>query len=139
MSRVWTAAGCLAVAGCAPRSQYHDYSTPERAARSFIEAGRVGDDASARQSVARAEQDGDLHIDYGDIGEYSLTLERLIHGQHAVVILRTGDIRSPVACVSEEGQWKVTIEGTLACMQEASPKPKEPTGYSAASAPPTPR
>lgn len=119
MSRFIIAACCLALAACGPRSQFHDYSTPERAARSFIEAGRVGDTQSARQSVAAAERNGDLHIDYGDIGDYSLTLDRLITDERAVVILKTGPVSSPVACVSEDGQWKVTIRGTLKCMQDA--------------------
>ena len=139
MSRANIAACCLALAACGPKSQYHDYSTPERAARSFIEAGRVGDTASARQSVVKAERSGDLHIDYGDIGDYSLTLERLIHDEQAVVILKTGSVSSPVACLAEDGEWKVTIRGTLKCMRDALTSSPSTDEGSTANEPSAPR
>lgn len=138
MSRSIITACCLALAACGPRSQFHDYSTPERAARSFIEAGRVGDTASVRESVTASERDGELHIDYGDIGDYSLTLDSLIDDERAVVILQTGTVSSPVACVSEGGQWKVTIRGTLKCMQNALTGTKDEP-VSAAREPSAPR
>lgn len=139
MSRLSLTACCLALAACGPRSEYHDYSTPERAARSFIEAGRVGDTYSARQAIARGERDGDLHIDYGGIGDYSLTLERLIHGEEAVVILTTGNVRSPIACVAEGKEWKVTIEGTMEWLQSGRLDVTNLDAAASASAPPSPR
>jgi len=119
MNRSIIAACGLLLAACGPKSTFHDYSTPERATRSFLEAGRVGDSASVRESVVAAERDADLHIDYGDLGDYSLMLDSLIDGESAVVILKTGPVRSPVVCLAERGEWKVTIRGTLKCMQDA--------------------
>ena len=109
---------CLLLAACAPKSHCHDYSSPERAARSFLEAGRVGDTDSVRQAVIAAERDSVGHVDYQSIGEYSLTLDRLVDERNAIVTLQTGPIRSPLACIMESGAWKVTIKGTLSCMQE---------------------
>lgn len=119
MNRSTIAACGLLLAACGPKSTFHDYSTPERATRSFLEAGRVGDSASIRESVVAAERDTDLHIDYGDLGDYSLMLDSLIDDKSAVVIMQTGPVRSPVVCLVEAGEWKVTIRGTLKRMQKA--------------------
>lgn len=118
MRRPMMILGCLALAACGPKSKFHDYTTPERAVRSFIEAGRVGDEGSIRQSLVAAEQDACSNVDYKDIGEYTLVLDRLLEGERAVVLLETGGVKAPVACVMESGEWKVTIHGTLACMQQ---------------------
>ena len=48
----------LALCACGPKSKFQDYTTPERAARSYIEAGRVGDDGAMRRSVVAADLDG---------------------------------------------------------------------------------
>lgn len=109
---------CLAFTACGPKSKFHDYTTPERAARSFIEAGRLGDSSSVRQSVVADERDSCGSVDYNDIGEYSITLDSLIDDERAVVILQSGKTKAPIACRMEEDEWKVTIRGTLECMQK---------------------
>tara|TARA_R110002072_G_scaffold241027_4_gene399613 strand:- start:38580 stop:38969 length:390 start_codon:yes stop_codon:yes gene_type:complete len=109
---------CLALSACGPKSNFHDYTTPERAARSFIEAGRVGDTSSVRQSVVAAERESCGNVDYKDLGEYSITLDRLIEGERAVVIMASGKLQTPLACRMEQGEWKVSIRGTLECMQK---------------------
>jgi len=118
MRRAMTILSCLALTACGPKSQFHDYTTPERAARSFIEAGRVGDTGSVRQSVVASERDTCGKVDYRDIGDYSITLDSLIEGERAVVILGSGTVQAPIACRMEQGEWKVTIRGTLECMQQ---------------------
>lgn len=119
MTRSIIAACGLLLAACGPKSTFHDYSTPERATRSFLEAGRVGDTASVRESVVAAERDVELKVDYADIGDYSLMLDSLIDDERAVVIMKTGPVSSPIVCLSENGEWKVTILGTLKCMQDS--------------------
>lgn len=108
----------LALCACGPKSKFQDYTTPERAARSYIEAGRVGDDAAMRRSVVAAERDLEQRADYEDLADYSLQLDRLIDDQRAVVLLVTGPLQTPIACQKEGGEWKVSIQGTLACMQQ---------------------
>lgn len=118
MRRSMMILSCLALSACGPRSKFHDYTTPERAARCFIEAGRIGDSDSARQSVVADERDSCGSVDYHDIGEYSITLDSLMEDESAVVILQSGKTKAPIACRMEEGQWKVSIRGTLDCMQQ---------------------
>lgn len=117
---------CLAVGltatACGPRSPYNDYTSPERAARSFVEAGRVGDCASVRSALVAAEQNDQLHIDYRDLGKYSLRVDSVTSDQSAVVVLQAGAIRSPLACRKEGQAWKVSIRDSLRCMQEMQPQ-----------------
>ena len=117
----------LGLAACYPKSPDYDYSTPEGAVRSFLEAGRVGDSRSVRESVIAAERKLDLHIDYRDIGEYSLASNKRIDNQSAVVMLRTGTVQSPLACVKEQGAWRVSIRGSLACMKQMRQGPPAAT------------
>ncbi|MFT4515114.1 MAG: hypothetical protein ACI89X_003969 [Planctomycetota bacterium] len=118
MRRSMMILSCLALTACGPKSKFHDYTTPERAARSFIEAGRVGDSGSVRQSVVAKERDSCGSVDYKDIGEYSITLASLMEDDSAVVTLQSGTLKAPIACRMEKGEWKVTIRGTLDCMQK---------------------
>lgn len=116
-------AGCLALAGCRQASTCNDYTTPQQAARSFLEAGRMGDKASVRAAVVAAERDSVGHVDYQNIGDYTLTFDRWTDDRHAVVMMQTGPLRSPIVCAKEGSSWKVTIQGTLQCMQQMASAP----------------
>ena len=116
-------AGCLLLAACGPNSTFHDYTSPERAARSFLEAGRIGDSRSVRESVVAAERDSVGYVDYASIGDYTLTLDALSDAQRAVVLLRTGQVTAPLACIKEGASWKVSITATLRCMQQMARDP----------------
>ena len=48
----------------------------------------------------------------------TITFPSLMEGESAVVILETGNVKAPIACLMEKGEWKVTIRGTLECMQK---------------------
>ena len=118
MRRPMMILSCLALTACGPKSKFHDYTTPERAARSFIEAGRVGDAGSIRQSIVADERESCGNVDYKDVDDYSITLDSLIDGESAVVIWQSGVLETPIACRMENGEWKVTLHGTLECMQK---------------------
>jgi hypothetical protein len=116
-------AGCLAFSGCRQASTCHDYTTPQQAARSFLEAGRMGDKASVRAAVVAAERDSVGHVDYQTIGDYTLTLDHWIDDRHAVVRMQIGPIHAPIACTKEASSWKVTVQGTLQCMRQMAATP----------------
>ena len=118
MRRPWTLFACLAFAACGPTSRFHDYSTPERAAQCFVEAGRIGDLASVRRSVVAAERDQELECDYRELGTYKLVRDRELDRDHVVVVLQSGTVGSPLACVREADGWKVTIHGSLALLRQ---------------------
>jgi len=107
----------LAGCGRSAKSSFHDLSTPENAARSFLEAGRVGDMDSLRASVVAAERKQELHCDYGELERYELRLDRHLDDEHAVVMLAVGPVESPFAVQREQGEWRVTIHGSLQLMQ----------------------
>lgn len=111
------AAVSLLACGCGPESRFRDYSTPERAAQSFIEAGRIGDERSLRRSVVTTERDMELSCDYADLGDYALSLDSLLEDR-AVVLLQTGSLSSPIACRLEADGWKVSLRETLNVMQQ---------------------
>lgn len=113
-----TLAILLALGACGPRSRFHDYSTPERAAQCFVEAGRVGDLDAVRASVVTAERDQHLQCDYSDLGPYKLVRDRDLDRDHAVVVLQSGTVSSPLACVREADGWKVSIHGSLALLRQ---------------------
>ena len=89
-------------AACSPKSRFKDYTTPERAARSFVEAGRVGDMESFRESVVAAERGQNLTCDDEDLGDYELMLDRRIGDDRAIVMMQLGPVQSPLACVRED-------------------------------------
>ncbi|MFK7738852.1 MAG: hypothetical protein AB8H80_00915 [Planctomycetota bacterium] len=120
------AAAALLLTGCGPTSEYHDYSTPERAAKSFVEAGRIGDVGTMRRSVVAAERKMELSCDYKDLGAYSISLDRLVDDS-AVVLLQAGPKESPLACRLESDGWKVSLRETLTVMQQSvDAKPAAP-------------
>jgi hypothetical protein len=126
MRRSITVLSCLALTACGPKSKFHDYTSPALAARSFIEASRLGDLDSVRQSIVADERNSCGNVDYMDIGDYSITLDHLIENESAVVILQSGTAKAPFACRMELGLWKVSIRGSLECMQEHFEKPTAP-------------
>lgn len=109
---------CLTLAACGQRSAFVDHSTPLNAARSFVEAGRVGDTDAARASLVAAERNQDISCDYSEIGHYELELVQEFDEDHVVVMLRTGPIESPLACQREGGRWGVSLSATLHLMQQ---------------------
>ena len=124
-----TIACCTLLAACGGPRAERDYTTPERAAWSFVEAGRIGDLDGVREALVAAERGQDVHCDYSDLGAYELVRDRELDEDHVVVVLQTGRVRVPLACVSEGGRWGVSIHASLALLRqmlddEVAPAPR---------------
>ncbi|MCB9876474.1 MAG: hypothetical protein H6835_02640 [Planctomycetes bacterium] len=106
-------------AACGKRP-HQDFTSAVGAARSFVEAGRVGDIDAVREALVVAERRQQITCDYSQLqdGDFALVFDREIDEDHAVVQLQCGPIASPLACVREGGAWKVTMHGSLALMRQ---------------------
>ena len=107
-------------AACACKKPPQDFSSALGAARSFVEAGRLGDIDAVREALVQAERGQQITCDYSQLqeGDYQLVFDSEFDDDHAVVLLQCGPISSPLACVREQGAWKVTLHGSLALMRQ---------------------
>ena len=117
MTRARTIACLLLCASCAPTPEAAEDATPVAAARSFLEAGRRGDTEAARRCLVAAERRRPPHVDYRDLGAYTLCLEGHLDERRAVVTVAVDDVHSPLVTVRQGGRWRVSIRETLRQMQ----------------------
>lgn len=92
-------------------------SSPEAAARAFLSAAARGDNAGVQAVLVEAERGEGASWGLGENPTFEIDRTETVDDEHAIVHATLfGHTDHPVACVLEDGSWRVSYAASMRVM-----------------------